>query len=187
MPGKGNVSATGKIGEVMSESARAALSCVRSRSASLGLKPDFHGEIDIHVHFPEGATPKDGPSAGIAITTALVSALLGIPARHDVAMTGEVTLRGRVLPISGLREKLLAASRAEMRLVLLPRDNEKDLKEVPEEILKTLSIVFVEQVDEVLPLALEAPAEDIFRGTADGPPLAESLRCHPEPEVTTAQ
>ena len=187
MPGKGNVSATGKIGEVMSESARAALSCVRSRSASLGLKPDFHGEIDIHVHFPEGATPKDGPSAGIAITTALVSALLGIPARHDVAMTGEVTLRGRVLPIGGLREKLLAASRAEMRLVLLPRDNEKDLKEVPEEILKTLSIVFVEQVDEVLPLALEAPAEDIFRGTADGPPLAESLRCHPEPEVTTAQ
>ena len=100
---------------------------------------------------------------------------------------GETQYSLRVLPIGGLREKLLAASRAEMRLVLLPRDNEKDLKEVPEEILKTLSIVFVEQVDEVLPLALEAPAEDIFRGTADGPPLAESLRCHPEPEVTTAQ
>lgn len=187
MPGKGNVAATGKIGEVMSESAKAALSCVRSRSASLGLKPDFHSEIDIHVHFPEGATPKDGPSAGIAIVTALVSALLGIPARHDVAMTGEVTLRGRVLPIGGLREKLLAASRAEMRTVILPRDNEKDLREVPDEILKTLNIVFVEQVDEVLPLALDAPAEDIFRGAPGGPPFAESLRCHPEPEVTTAQ
>ena len=187
MPGKGNVVTTGKIGEVMSESAKAALSYVRSRSARLGLKPDFHNEIDIHVHFPEGATPKDGPSAGIAITTVLVSALLGIPARHDVAMTGEVTLRGRVLPIGGLREKLLAASRAEMRTVIVPRDNEKDLKEVPEEILKTLHIAFVEHVDEVLPLALESGSGNIFRDVADAQPLAESLRRHPEPEVTTAQ
>ncbi len=187
MPGKGHVATTGKIGEVMSESAKAALSYVRSRSASLGLKPDFHSEIDIHVHFPEGATPKDGPSAGIAITTALVSALLGIPARHDVAMTGEVTLRGRVLPIGGLREKLLAASRAQMRMVILPKDNEKDLKEVPEEILKTLHIVLVEHVDEVLPLALDAAPESIFHDAGDLSTLVHSLRLHPEPEVITAQ
>lgn len=176
MPGKGHVAATGKIGEVMSESAKAALSYVRSRSAALGLKPDFHKEIDIHTHFPEGATPKDGPSAGIAITASLVSALLGIPVRHDVAMTGEVTLRGRVLPIGGLREKLLAASRAKMRLVIIPRDNAKDLKEVPEEILDSLSIELVRHVDEVLPLALAAEREEIFPGTDDGIALTQSLR-----------
>lgn len=185
MPGKGNVSTTGKIGEVMNESTKAALSYVRSRSNGFGLKSDFHNEIDIHMHFPEGATPKDGPSAGIAITTALVSALLGIPVRHDVAMTGEVTLRGRVLPIGGLREKLLAASRAEIKIVIIPRDNAKDLKEVPDEILKTLSIRFVDHVDEVLPLALVSDA--IFSTEAEGPTLVESLRRHAEPQVTTAQ
>ncbi|WP_279062530.1 endopeptidase La [Bilophila wadsworthia] len=186
MPGKGNVSTTGKIGEVMSESAKAALSYVRSRAAALGLKPDFHSEIDIHTHFPEGATPKDGPSAGIAITTSLVSALLGIPVRHDVAMTGEVTLRGRVLPIGGLREKLLAASRAEMATVIIPRDNAKDLKEVPDEILQTLRIELVDHVDEVLPIALDAP-EDAIWDKSDCPSLIESLRRHHEPAVTTAQ
>ena len=186
MPGKGNVATTGKIGEVMSESAKAALSYVRSRAAALGLKPDFHSEIDIHTHFPEGATPKDGPSAGTAITTSLVSALLGIPVRHDVAMTGEVTLRGRVLPIGGLREKLLAASRAEMATVIIPRDNAKDLKEVPDEILQTLRIEFVDHVDEVLPIALDAP-EDAIWDKSDCPSLIESLRRHHEPAVTTAQ
>ncbi|MEG2139252.1 MAG: endopeptidase La [Bilophila sp.] len=187
MPGKGLVSTTGKIGEVMTESAKAALSYVRSRSNAFGLKPDFHNEIDIHIHFPEGATPKDGPSAGIAITTGIVSALLGVAVRHDVAMTGEVTLRGRVLPIGGLREKLLAASRAEMKTVIIPRDNLKDLKEVPDEILKTLHIEFVEHVDEVLPLALMVDAAHIFSDEHDCPNLVASLRRHPEPEVTTAQ
>lgn len=187
MPGKGNVVTTGKIGEVMSESAKAALSYVRSRSASLGLKPDFHDQIDIHVHFPEGAIPKDGPSAGIAITTALVSALLGIPVRYNVAMTGEITLRGRVLPIGGLREKLLAASRSEMQTVIIPKENEKDLKEVPEEILKTLQIAFVDHVDEVLPLALENMPADLLQSAAIDPPLLQSLRRQHEPEVTTAQ
>ena len=186
MPGKGTVLTTGKIGDVMSESAKAALSYVRSRAASLGLKPGFHSEIDIHTHFPEGATPKDGPSAGIAITTSLVSALLGIPVRHDVAMTGEVTLSGRVLPIGGLREKLLAASRAEMATVIIPRDNAKDLKEVPEEILETLHIELVDHVDEVLPIALKTDKNALW-DDSDSPSLVESLRRHHEPAVTTAQ
>lgn len=186
MPGKGNVSTTGKLGEVMIESARAALSYVRSRSDMFGLRPDFHSEVDIHIHFPEGATPKDGPSAGIAITTSLVSALLGIPVRHDIAMTGEVTLRGRVLPIGGLREKLLAASRAEIATVIVPRENEKDLKEVPEEILKALHIQFVEHIDEVLPLALISEAEDIFSEIHTDEPFTTSLRRHTV-EITTAQ
>ncbi|AGC50219.1 endopeptidase La [Lawsonia intracellularis] len=186
MPGKGNVSTTGKLGEVMIESARAALSYVRSRSDMFGLRPDFHSEVDIHIHFPEGATPKDGPSAGIAITTSLVSALLGIPVRHDVAMTGEVTLRGRVLPIGGLREKLLAASRAEVTTVIVPRENEKDLKEVPEEILKALHIQFVEHIDEVLPLALISESEDIFSEIHTDEPFTTSLRRHTV-EITTAQ
>lgn len=186
MPGKGNVSTTGKLGEVMIESARAALSYVRSRSDMFGLRPDFHSEVDIHIHFPEGATPKDGPSAGIAITTSLVSALLGIPVRHDVAMTGEVTLRGRVLPIGGLREKLLAASRAEITTVIVPRENEKDLKEVPEEVLKALHIQFVEHIDEVLPLALISESEDIFSEIHTDEPFTTSLRRHTV-EITTAQ
>ena len=154
MPGKGNVATTGKIGEVMSESAKAALSYVRSRAAALGLKPDFHSEIDIHTHFPEGATPKDGPSAGTAITTSLVSALLGIPVRHDVAMTGEVTLRGRVLPIGGVKEKMLAAYRAGIRTLLLPQENKKDLEDVPEHVRKVFDIILVENIGEVLKAAL---------------------------------
>lgn len=161
MPGSGKLNITGKLGDVMTESAKAALSYVRSRSGCLGLRPDFHKDIDIHIHVPEGATPKDGPSAGITLATTLVSALLGIPVRHDLAMTGEITLRGRVLPIGGLREKLLAAHRAEIKTVILPRDNEKDLKEVPEDILTGLQIRLVDHVDEVLPLAVLGP-EGIF-------------------------
>ena len=159
---------------------------MRSRDAALGLKPDFHSEIDIHTHFPEGATPKDGPSAGIAITTSLVSALLGIPVRHDVAMTGEVTLRGRVLPIGGLREKLLAASRAEMATVIIPRDNARISRKCLTKFSKRCAFELVDHVDEVLPIALDAP-EDAIWDKSDCPSLIESLRRHHEPAVTTAQ
>ncbi len=154
MYGSGKIEVTGKVGDVMQESAKAALSYVRSRAELLGLKPDFYKDIDIHIHIPEGAIPKDGPSAGITMTTALVSALLNIPVDNEVAMTGEITLRGRVLPIGGLREKLLAAHRGLIKKVIIPKENKKDLKEVPQEILKDLKIVLVEHMDEVLPEAL---------------------------------
>ena len=167
MPGNGRIVITGKLGEVMTESAKAAFSYIRSRSHALGLKPGFYRRIDIHVHVPEGATPKDGPSAGITLATSMASAFLGIPVRHDVAMTGEITLRGRVLPIGGLREKLLAAHRGLIRTVLIPRDNEQDLKEVPAEVLKGLEIIPVEHVDEVLPIALGVDREAVFKGNPD--------------------
>lgn len=176
MPGTGKVITTGKLGEVMTESAQAALSYVRSRSELFGLRSDFHKEIDIHIHVPEGATPKDGPSAGITLTTSVVSALLGVPVRNDIAMTGEITLRGRVLPIGGLREKLLAALRGLISTVIIPRDNEKDLKEVPDDILKGLHIVMVDHVDEVLPLALIADADELFPGRQSATPIYHSLR-----------
>ncbi len=169
MPGSGKILITGHLGDVMKESAQAALSYVRSRAENLGLRPDFHKDIDLHIHVPEGATPKDGPSAGIALATSISSALLGIPVKNDLAMTGEITLRGRVLPIGGLREKLLAARRVGMRTVLIPAQNEKDLKDVPEEILKSLHIIFVDHADEVLPLALDAPVEDIFQNPNPAP------------------
>ena len=154
MPGKGELIITGKLGDVMTESARAAMSYVRSRAELLGLEKDFYQKIDLHIHVPEGATPKDGPSAGIAITNSIVSALTRIPVRRDVAMTGEITLRGRVLPIGGLKEKIFAAHRGLIRTVLIPRDNEKDLKDIPEKILTNIDIVMVEHLDEVLKLAL---------------------------------
>ena len=154
MPGKGNFSITGKLGDVMQESVQAARSYVRSRSVSLGIKPTVFEKKDIHVHVPEGATPKDGPSAGIAMCTAIVSALTGIPVRKEVAMTGEVTLRGRVLPIGGLKEKLLAALRGGLKTVLIPQENEKDLAEIPDNVKKGLEIVPVSTVDEVLARAL---------------------------------
>ncbi len=176
MSGQGQVVTTGQLGDVMKESARAALSYVRSRAEILGLNPRFYRKIDIHVHVPAGATPKDGPSAGITLATSITSALLGIPVRNDVAMTGEISLRGRVLPIGGLREKLLAARRSGIRKVIVPRDNEKDLKEVPNEILKDLKIVFVDHVDEVLPEALQATEEEIFSGRGTARPLSAVLR-----------
>ncbi len=176
MPGSGHVSTTGQLGDVMTESAKAALSYVRSRSDILGLSPRFYRKVDIHVHVPSGATPKDGPSAGITLATSITSALLGIPVRNDVGMTGEISLRGRVLPIGGLREKLLAARRSGLSKVIIPKDNEKDLKEVPEEVLQDLEIVFVEHVDEVLPHALAATPEEIFSGRSHATPLYLSLR-----------
>ena len=155
LPGKGKTMTTGKLGEVMQESIQAALSVVRKRSKSLGIEDDFYQKNDIHIHLPEGATPKDGPSAGIAICTALVSVLTGIPVRADVAMTGEITLRGEVLPIGGLKEKLLAAVRGGIRLALIPEENVKDLAEIPDTIKNRIEIQPVRWIDKVLELALE--------------------------------
>ncbi|MGC8659967.1 MAG: endopeptidase La, partial [Desulfomonilaceae bacterium] len=150
MPGSGKFTVTGKLGEVMQESAQAAMSYVRSRALSLGLRPDFYDKIDIHIHVPEGATPKDGPSAGITITAAILSALTKQPFPNDLAMTGEITLRGRILPIGGLKEKLLAAKRGLIARVVVPRENERDLMEVPKKIRKGLEIVLVDHMDEAL-------------------------------------
>ena len=154
LKGKGNIIRTGKLGDVMLESITAAMSVVRTRAASVGIAPDFHEKHDMHVHVPEGATPKDGPSAGIAMTLAMVSALTGIPVRADVAMTGEITLRGEVLPIGGLKEKLLAALRGGIKHVLIPKDNVKDLEEIPENVKQELTIHPVQWIDEVLALGL---------------------------------
>jgi ATP-dependent Lon protease len=154
MPGKGQLTITGKLGDVMQESAQAAMSYVRSRALDLGLDKDFYQKIDVHLHVPEGAIPKDGPSAGITMATSLVSALLRTPVRHDLAMTGEITLRGRVLPIGGLKEKVLAAHRGGIKTVLIPEENEKDIAEIPSTILKSVSLVLVSHMDEVLKKAL---------------------------------
>jgi len=161
LPGKGNVKQTGKLGDVMQESVSAALSYVRSRSAHFGIKPTLFEKRDIHVHVPEGATPKDGPSAGVAMATSIVSILTGIPVRRDVAMTGEITLRGRVLPIGGLKEKLLAALRAGITTVFIPKENEKDLAEIPDNVKKHLKLVPVADVDEVIAQALARRPEAI--------------------------
>ncbi|MBP7147568.1 MAG: endopeptidase La [Acidobacteria bacterium] len=159
VPGRGQLMITGQVGGVMQESANAALTYVRSRAAELGIDTAFYRRRDIHIHVPEGAIPKDGPSAGIALATALVSFLAGIPARADVAMTGEITLRGRVLPVGGIKQKILAAHRCGIRAVILPRENEKDLGEIPADVLAGLEICLVDHMDEVLPRALErAPA-----------------------------
>ncbi len=165
MPGKGKLIITGKLGDVMQESAQAAMSYVRSRAEALGLGRDFYQKVDIHVHLPEGAIPKDGPSAGITMATAITSALLKVPTHKDVAMTGEITLRGRVLPIGGLKEKILAAHRGKIKKVLIPKENQKDLKEIPKKILKEIEIATVEHMDDVLrhALVIEHP-EKLFRG-----------------------
>ncbi len=162
VPGKGKLVLTGKLGEVMQESAQAAMSYVRSRAESLGLDREFYQRIDTHVHFPEGAIPKDGPSAGITMATSLVSALLRIPVRRDIAMTGEITLRGRVLPIGGLKDKILAAHRSDIFTVIIPKENKKDLKDIPKRVLKVMKIYPVEHMDEVLRVALAHAEPDKF-------------------------
>jgi ATP-dependent Lon protease len=163
MPGRGSVTVTGKLGDVMKESAQAAFSFTRSRAANLNIDDKFYRKLDIHIHIPEGATPKDGPSAGIAMCTSLVSALSRRPTRRDVAMTGEITLRGRVLPIGGLKEKMLAAHRGGIKKIIIPKENEKDLKDIPATITKQLEIVMVEHMDEVLAHALVlSPGEQLF-------------------------
>jgi ATP-dependent Lon protease len=167
-PGKGKVSSTGKLGDVMKESIQAAEYFIKSRASVLGISSDSLSKNDIHVHIPEGATPKDGPSAGIAMVTSIVSALTGNPIRRDVAMTGEVTLRGRVLPIGGLKEKLMAAVRAGIKTVIIPNDNTKDLADVPDNVKEVLTIKPVTMVDEVLvnalidkPIALDIKGENL--------------------------
>jgi ATP-dependent Lon protease len=157
LPGKGRVTATGKLGDVMKESVQAAESFVKSRSYAFGIKPTIFEKKDIHVHVPEGATPKDGPSAGVAMVTSIVSVLTGIPVKRDIAMTGEITLRGRVLPIGGLKEKLLAALRGGLKTVLIPKENEKDLAEIPDNVKRGLKIIPVGTVDELLSHALVSP------------------------------
>jgi ATP-dependent Lon protease len=166
-PGKGEIRTTGKLGEVMNESVQAAFSFVKARAPAYGIKPSIFQRKNIHIHLPEGAVPKDGPSAGVGMVTSIVSTLTGIPVRPDVAMTGEVTLRGRVLAIGGLKEKLLAALRGGIKTVLIPEENQKDLVEIPANAREGLEIVPVSHVDEVLRLALTAPTEPIEWTEAD--------------------
>ncbi len=170
MPGKGHLRLTGKLGDVMQESAHAAMSYVRSKSEEFGIPKDFNRKTDVHVHVPEGAIPKDGPSAGITLATALVSAIARVPTRKEFAMTGEITLRGKVLPIGGVKEKVLAAHRAGLKNIILPKDNEKDLADIPKNVLDALDIYMVETMDEVLKLALESPLPVIAATT---PAVAE--------------
>jgi ATP-dependent Lon protease len=181
VPGKGKLLHTGQLGEVMQESIQAAMTVVRSRAQVLGLENEFYQKHDVHLHIPEGATPKDGPSAGIGMCTALVSALTKIPVRSDVAMTGEITLRGEVLPIGGLKEKLLAAHRHGINEVIVPYDNQKDVQELPEYIRKIMKLHFVHHMDEVLHIALERDlvALPMTPATAvDIAPLPEADRAH---------
>jgi len=169
--GRGGVQLTGKLGEVMQESGQAALTCIKARAERLGMSLDFIRKRDLHVHVPEGAIPKDGPSAGITLAVAMASALMRVPVRKNVAMTGEITLRGRVLPIGGVKEKLLAAHRFGIDTIILPKDNEKDLPEVPEEVRNAMTINLVETIDEVIALALEEQPVSAVSEEAEAPPL----------------
>jgi ATP-dependent Lon protease len=181
VPGKGRMTTTGKLGDVMQESVQAAKSFVRSRSTALGIVPPLFDKIDIHVHVPEGATPKDGPSAGVAMVSSIVSVLTKIPVKASLAMTGEITLRGRVLPIGGLKEKLLAALRGGIKTVVIPKDNEKDLAEIPDNVKKALEIVPVATVDEVLRRALVRQPEPIEWAEVEPERLPAPAESGPEP------
>jgi ATP-dependent Lon protease len=173
MPGKGTITRTGSLGDVMKESVEAARTVVRSRALALGIKPSSFEKTDIHIHVPDGATPKDGPSAGAAMTLAIVSALTGIPVRSDVAMTGEITLRGEVTAIGGLKEKLLAALRGGIKTVLIPEENVKDLQEIPDNVKANLEIVPVRWLDKVLEIALEHMPTPIPEEEAEVPVAAK--------------
>jgi ATP-dependent Lon protease len=182
MPGKGKLTLTGKLGEVMQESGRAAVSYLRSRSEIFGIESDFNESLDIHLHVPEGAIPKDGPSAGITMATTLVSALTKIPVRKDVAMTGEITLRGKVLPVGGIKDKVLAAYRGGITEVILPRENEKDLEEIPAEVRDAMEVHLVESMDEVLRFALDGSLTPLHKNgkfaEASEPPVGPDSLAH---------
>jgi ATP-dependent Lon protease len=182
LPGKGKTTTTGKLGDVMNESIAAALSVVRHRSATLGIAADFYQKTDLHVHLPEGATPKDGPSAGVGIVTAIVSILTGVPVRADVAMTGEITLRGEVLPIGGLKEKLLAAGRGGIKTVLIPEENVKDLTEIPDEIKNRLDIRPVQWIEQVLEAALERQPTPLPEAAGEGAAVPPAAATDEKPE-----
>ncbi len=187
MPGKGNLTLTGQLGDVMQESAQAALSYTRSRADEFGIDAERFENSDVHIHLPEGAIPKDGPSAGITLATALVSAFTRRPVRHDIVMTGEITLHGRVLPVGGIKEKVLAAHRVGIYNVIMPKDNAKDLTEVPRLARKDLNIVMVSRMDEVLEAALLEPLEDESDGTSEDSPTAEGAKDERKPEVQELQ
>ena len=189
MPGKGSLVLTGKLGDVMQESAQAALSYVRTRARQLRLPDNFYEKIDIHIHVPEGAIPKDGPSAGIALATTIVSALTRRPVRRDIAMTGEITLRGRVLPIGGLKEKILAAHRGDVSRVLIPLENKKDMEDIPKRVLKKVELVLVDHMDSVLKEALVlGEGEELFAPEEECEPFCvePDQKSEPAPSEVTA-
>jgi len=165
MKGSGQLTLTGKLGDVMQESAKAGLTYARANAKLLGIDPDFYQKVEVHIHVPEGATPKDGPSAGITMACALISALTGRPARRDIAMTGEITLRGRVLPVGGIKEKLISAHREGITHVIMPKENEKDVVKLPPEIKRAMTLTFVRDMSEVIPLVIERVFSNGFVNT----------------------
>jgi ATP-dependent Lon protease len=181
MDGTGKLELTGNLGDVMKESARAGLSYIRSRANQLHIDPDFYKNKDIHIHFPEGAVPKDGPSAGITVTLAVISALTGTPVRRDIAMTGEITLRGRILPIGGLKEKTMAALRSGIKTVIIPQENERDLEEIDPLVKNALNFVTTDHIDKILDFAMDLKTIPIKKEASElGIPVAAGIPEQPE-------